>query len=626
MKRLICLSLILGFLFSMICTFVYANSNENEKLSDDLQLAVAHLKDGERISIYVILYDLDDDSVMGYFRDHYPMEYAEYVNAKESDVGKAMRDLVCDYDKDSVVDEIDFIDPINGDLLQTGIELKREIYRSFYNDWNHTVIDKYIATDNQIFVSQYSQMMIVKATKEEIRTIAKDEKVYSLDVFNDIVAISEMSLANEITRADYVRDHFGNKGSGVKIGMIEADLGKPDLSDSYLTSANIIVDSLSTLTATGHATRVARIMVGSSYGVAPQATLYCTGINNTTSFYDRIENYLLNKGVNIINMSAGFANQNGTYDIISKWTDHIASKHDVHFVKSAGNTGETNTYITSPGMGYNVITVGGYNTNNSANHGNHTLFSLSSFEEGSNNRPEKPNLVAPASTFNPTSNNNATCGLDFVDIKDYGTSYASPQVAGAIAQMCSYSSALKTKQSAMGAIVTAACEHKVNRILRPGSTERDYLFVSGESVSWSSQQISEKEGAGKFDARWSRAIIYNGRYWRQVVPTDDFPYLKTFAQNASTTSLIRVAIYWLMRNSLSTPHTNTGNLYVAAFDDLDLEVIGPNGVSVGTCKTLYSNFEVVQFVPTIGGTYTIKVTLEEDSTSNDFEYLGIAIW
>ena len=176
----------------------------------------------------------------------------------------------------------------------------------------------------------------------------------------------------------------------------------------------------------------------------------------------------------------------------------------------------------------------------------------------------------------------------------------------------------------MGAILVATCEHKINRVLRTGSTNRDYLFVSSDSVSGSSQQISNKEGAGKLDARNARWTAYNGKYWRYTVSTSDFPYTKTFTQSASTSVLNRVAIFWLRQNTLSTPHA-TGNLTVGAFDDLDLEVIGPNGVSVGTCKTSYSNFEVVQFVPTVGGTYTIKVTIF-GTPGNSSEYLGIAIW
>ena len=46
----------------------------------------------------------------------------------------------------------------------------------------------------------------------------------------------------------------------------------------------------------------------------------------------------------------------------------------------------------------------------------------------------------------------------------------------------------------------------------------------------------------------------------------------------------------------------------------------------GKSQTFRSNFEIVQFVPVVGGTYTVRVTLEEDSTSNYVEYLGIAVW
>ena len=628
MKRYLSWVLVITILITTCGSFVYAKKgnspDSNVKITDELKEAMNNLQDGEKIPVYVILYDLDADDVINAFAERYPEEYAEYDKAKNGDMSEIMEGITVEPDKGKEYDDSNYIDPINGELLQSAIELKRSVYREYYNEWNHSVIDKYIAKDDQIFVSQYSQLMIVNANKNDIINLSKDDKVFSLDLFVDHEAVNEMVLADEVTRADYVRDNFGNKGSGVKIGMIEANNYKPNSSDSYLAPASVYIDSSVTLTTHAHATRVARILVGSSYGIAPSAVLYCTGFNDVTSFYDRMENYLLNNGVNVINMSAGFLNADGTYDILSKWVDHLTFNHDVHFVKSAGNRGEGDTFITSPGMGYNIITVGGFNTNNTASNGSHTIYSRSSYTESGVTRPEKPNLIAPASTYNPTLSTEDTCGLNFGDARDHGTSFSAPQVTGIIAQICGCASSLKTKQTAVGAILTASCEHKINRILRTGSNNRDYLFVSGDSIAYSGQQISNREGAGKVDARNARWMAYNGRFWRYTISTNAFPYTKTFTQSASTTGLVRVAIFWLRHNTLSAPHTNPNNLSVDAFGDLDLEVIGPNGTSVGSCKTIRSNYEVVQFVPTVGGTYTIKITLS--NSTNTSENVGIALW
>jgi len=63
----------------------------------------------------------------------------------------------------------------------------------------------------------------------------------------------------QVSRADYVRDTFGNSGSGVKIGMIEAE-GVPDTENAYLSGASITCRPGDT-TVVDHATLVALIMV-----------------------------------------------------------------------------------------------------------------------------------------------------------------------------------------------------------------------------------------------------------------------------------------------------------------------------------------------------------------------------
>ena len=48
----------------------------------------------------------------------------------------------------------------------------------------------------------------------------------------------------------------------------------------------------------------------------------------------------------------------------------------------------------------------------------------------------------------------------------------------------------------------------------------------------------------------------------------------------------------------------------------------PNGDLVDESELTYANFEIVQFVPQLTGTYTIEIT----GTSTEKEYIGIALW
>ena len=209
-------------------------------------------------------------------------------------------------------------------------------------------------------------------------------------------------------------------------------------------------------------------------------------------------------------------------------------------------------------MAYNAITVGNLDNNSGTALSGYLIYNESCYKEDGSSLPhaEKPNLVAPGTNF----------------WGENGTSASAPQVAGVIAQMCSYNSALKTKQTAMGAILEASCIEKVDG--KYGGARGD---VFSDSVKIT-DQISNKEGAGILNARAALGIVTSGNYWSYT--------------------------------------------FVMSFGDLDLRVYGPSGELLGTSITNNSNFEIVQFVPKTTGTYTIKIS---GSTSNT-EHVGIAVW
>ena len=56
--------------------------------------------------------------------------------------------------------------------------------------------------------------------------------------------------------------------------------------------------------------------------------------------------------------------------------------------------------------------------------------------------------------------------------------------------------------------------------------------------------------------------------------------------------------------------------------NLDLYVYDSNGNLIASSTTLYSNFEIVLFIPTSPGIYTVKIT----GTTEAREYVGLAMW
>lgn len=608
MKRLSCVLLALLMLFFTLVPAIAEDKQVYSKLSAEVKDTIKDMNSNEEVSVYVLLNDIDSDAVMDSFAKSFKGEASEYMLAKKGDPEAAIRQVVQgDISRKGECEER--ADPVNGDLLQKGIETKRSLFAKSYLEQNSKFANNFVTKNKQMFVSTYSPLLILTASKQTLLEMEKDSRVVSVEPFIDSITEDELANANAISRADYVRDTCGNTGTGVKIGQIES--GVPELGISELSNATIIRNGGNY---TSHATKVASVLVGRSDGVAPNATLYSVDCASKLYFYSGVE-WLISQGVNIINMSMGYtegAGVAGYYDTLARWVDHIAIMHDVHFVKSAGNEGLYGGLISSPGMAYNAITVGGFSSMGTVSHEDDSRHGFASYSEAvSAGRPEKPNLIACCE------------GLQINGVGDFdGTSAATPQVAGIIAQLCGYRSALKVKQTAVGAMLAAGASLKLEGVR--GSGERGDIFRSDVRISGSTQ-ISDYEGAGKVNARDARLIATTGNYWGVNISASSFPYTQTVYINASNDSLTRVAIFWLKRNSLAATDHTTGTVAQESIPDLDLKVYAPDGTLVGSSTTTHSNFEIVQFTTPATGTYSIQIT-KHGTGSTLRENVGIAVW
>ena len=179
------------------------------------------------------------------------------------------------------------------------------------------------------------------------------------------------------------------------------------------------------------------------------------------------------------------------------------------------------------------------------------------------------------------------------------------------------------KQTAIGAILEASSTLKIDGSLGAGIYGDSFAGGSGNFRVDNNPQIHQKEGAGKLNAKAARYIVTTAQWWGTTVGASDFPYTQTVYIDSSSNSLTRVALFWLKRNSLSN-HT-----FPTFYDDYDLsnlnlQIIGPNGNVVASSTTSYSNFEIVQFVPTVTGNYTLKVI--RVSGTSALENIGLAVY
>lgn len=349
------------------------------------------------------------------------------------------------------------------------------------------------------YVSQYSPCVFADLTITKVVELSLNTEVLYIELWGqkeceidsiDVdIPVSQIPNRLETIRVDEVVEDFSLTGNGVKIGQIEPAcptestiILNPDY-DNTLVDGNISY----------HANNVYTIMKS----VAPNATYYATGtrLNDYTiedgSFQAQVE-WLLSQGVNIINMSAGvsFTGYVDTYTAEARWIDHIAYNHDVHFVKAAGNTMRDDIAselrgVSSPGMAYNIITVGNSFHVSTNSDGTYDRYPSSSYNDNGVSRTEyrtfKPDIMAPG-TYDLINGSYAA-----------GTSYATPLVTGTIALLCEYKPALKTKQHIVKAILAASTSKDKGR----------YVTIDDKFVEY---------GAGMLDARAAMHIIISGKY------------------------------------------------------------------------------------------------------------------
>jgi len=511
-------------------------------------------------------------------------------------------------------------DTISADKVDSYITTERslyakkqaEFYASFQKEYNNIKGLQSTKDNKRLFLSQYAPMLGAELSPAEIKNMAKDSRVEKIYYSSKVELKPEMDISLPLLRVPYTRDTLGYTGSGVKIGLIEAD-ALPDRTKPYFTYSNIIYDpNVSTdCYDDTHANMVAAIMVAKSItiggvtyrGIAPEAELYATYY--ISGDYDdwrvRVE-WLLSQGLNVINMSAGFKNApGGQYCTHEKWLDHVAINHSVHFVKSAGNTGEGDGKISCPGMAYNIITVGAFDDKNTATHSDDVIAGFSSSVEldGCNN---KPDLVAPGSAISTPAG------------PEDGTSFSAPHVTAIIAQLCQRQPSLKVLQDAVKAILTASVNHS------------KLCFTLADDKDDDDIKQFDIYGAGAVDSQAAFYTVNHSRYLTSSFAANSANGAeKEFTFYVSPTDTkIRISLSWLKNITISSPHATSTSFNEHTVADLDLHIYDPTGAKVAYSASWHNNTEIVDFVPSMSGTY--KIVVRQYSKSTGTVFFGLAWW
>lgn len=471
-------------------------------------------------------------------------------------------------------------------------------------------------TDTRLFYSQYAPMISAELTRADIKKLASDRRVQSIEYSPDVKLESHGDVSVPTIGADYVRDTWGYTGSGIKIGLLEV-CGLPDRSSPYFDEDNIVYDpEVNQQEFNDHAEIVAAIMVaqpttinGITYeGIVPDAKLYATYSDTLQIMRERWE-WLLSQGVHVINFSGGGgASAPYTYGSEEKWIDHVAFNHNVHFVQSAGNN---NGYVVRPAMAYNIITVGAIDDKNTTSYADDVRCDWgpnngSSYMED-DSLTNKPDLLAPGVAIDSAASSDGS----------WGTSLSAPHVTAVVAQLCQRKPELKLLQDAMKAILTASISHSPIR----------YNTMNGVVDKYN------KCGAGVVNARSACATVINSRYESGSFAAnsgDGAQVVYTF-NVTDTTKLIRVSLSWLKCSVFAEGESHdTEDLTTGTLANLNLYIHDSEGLVEYNGKDVVSNnrrginTEIVEFKATRTGTHRIYV--RQTTQSNKRVYYGVAWW
>lgn len=573
----------------------------NPKISSELAEIVSKSDKNDHIPVYIFREQISEDAINKNVLTETGMDAEIYENDELFDAiiipqikSRIESEVSMESAEKNSGDSALLLDKAVSTEVNRYLDIKRNITRSKYVESNQIFINNNISEkDNVIYKSNYTSTIVLAATPDEILKYAKLNDVEEITYFEDYIQSSELDIvlpqinadSTTGTKSSSYNSGNGYTGSGIKIGIIEADCGmydstSPHLSDipsSQLTYLYNYRDDGTYVTPaiTAHATKVTALIVGQSYtigsrtfeGVVPDATVYQTSIENTSDVYTAFD-LLVDNGANVINYSGGSTTSG--YTSFDKEIDNRIATTKVTFVKSAGNSsGE----ITSPGKAINAITVGNAATKSNSSTASSTPYSMSSsssYTEASY-IPNKPDITAPGTLI-------STAKSTTVITSGSGTSYAAPLITGVVAQSMQRVASLKTNPYSAKAFLVSCANSSL---------------ISTTNNSSAGNYLREKSGSGLIDAiKITKAYGLRSGTLKTNNSTSN-----SSTQTYTAGQKIRVILVFGKNNDVSIASASN-------MDNLDLKLIN-NSTSnvVATSSSTRNNIEIIEYTIPSNGTY-----------------------
>lgn len=461
---------------------------------------------------------------------------------------------------------------------------RQSTYRSIQEDITTSVKAK---GSDILYASRYAPLIFAELSKDAILEIESRSDVDC--VYLSATYQPEINTAAYTDRADFVWS-CGIDGSGVNIAVVEGDgieFANPYLATgSYYDAANPRIGD--------HATAIAGIIASTHdtyQGIAHGAPGILSGNARSYSDADIIaaNEWALDNGARIINHSWG-RDTNLQMGPMDRYLDHVFIHDAVTVVKSAGNRGGGDGDVTSPGLGWNTITVGATDDMDNSDWQDDVMAPYSSWGDpiSPHGDREKPEVAAVGSRMRSTLTSSPWVG----SVGD-GTSYAAPQVAAEAALLMQAQWWLQFWPETVKATIMASALHNIE----------------------GSSRLSDHDGAGAIDISNAYDTVKNNQIDAVTLYPDSGSQHYTFHVDAG--ERVRVAIAW--DSHPDTAHPPTTDVLQA---DFDLMVYNPTNNLVTWSFSWDNSYEIVDFIASESGTY--RAVVSPYRFDGDYEYLGIA--
>ena len=468
----------------------------------------------------------------------------------------------------------------------------------------------------------------MECKKSYVDDIEKLSVVSQVGVYEDQIFSND--IAQESSNAQYANYHMifetelpSNAGSGIKVGVLEAVFdGQNNRNQYYDTSAPHLIgknidyrpspSEPGNSRVSAHATKVLSILCGNQVvsqegvtyqGIVPYATVSLAQIAGSGEFAGAMDWLIITKNVNVVNYSGG-TTSSGQYTSYSQMADMYVVDYRISYVNAAGNNSQ---YVANPALAYNAITVGNfvkYAQENTQSYSGE-IKSTSSYQEDSY-VSNKPDLAAVGTNIHMVDHN------DVVENLGSGTSFAAPQVAGAVALMMQANSYLIERPTTVKAILlNSADEEAISFELNDGVEENgivmdDPIIYDTSKIQSSTGILREKSGAGLLNIeaaiRMSNSNLYYdftmGQASTSVMPdTDTTMTTETYYFNAGTTIEFGL-VYEKATDELLTDFN---------FNDLDIRIFDSNDNFVFASSDYINNVEMFKCTFAASGEYKFDI-------------------